>query len=49
MALQKDKQLSQLKIAEVADHLINFNGYYGFGSTQATTLALEALSEFFKK
>ncbi|BEV03703.1 TonB-dependent receptor plug domain-containing protein [Chryseobacterium gambrini] len=49
MALQKDEQLSQLKIAEVADHLINFNGYYSFGSTQATTLALEALSVFFSK
>lgn len=49
MALQKDEKLSQLKIAEVADELINFNGYYGFGSTQATTLALEALSEFFAK
>lgn len=49
MALQKDEKLNQLKIAEVADELINYNGYYGFGSTQATTLALEALSQFFAK
>lgn len=49
IALQKDEKLNQLKIAEVADELINYNGYYGFGSTQATTLALEALSQFFAK
>ncbi|MDR6460384.1 TonB-dependent SusC/RagA subfamily outer membrane receptor [Chryseobacterium vietnamense] len=49
MALQKDEKLNQLKIAEAADQLINFNGYYGFGSTQATTLAIQALSEFFSK
>lgn len=49
MALQKDERLNQLKIAEIADELINYNGYYGFGSTQATSLALEALSEFFTK
>ncbi|ANF51986.1 hypothetical protein A0O34_16355 [Chryseobacterium glaciei] len=49
MALQKDEKLNQLQIAEVADELINYNGYYGFGSTQATTLALEALSQFFAK
>ncbi|PIF46564.1 TonB-dependent SusC/RagA subfamily outer membrane receptor [Chryseobacterium sp. 52] len=49
MALQKDEKQNQLKIAEAADQLINYNGYYGFGSTQATTLALEALSDFFAK
>ncbi|TZF99306.1 TonB-dependent receptor plug domain-containing protein (plasmid) [Chryseobacterium panacisoli] len=49
IALQKDEKLNQLKIAEAADQLINFNGYYGFGSTQATTLAIQALSEFFSK
>ncbi|WP_223605642.1 TonB-dependent receptor plug domain-containing protein [Chryseobacterium sp. OSA05B] len=49
MALQKDTAIHQLKIAEAADKLINYNGYYGFGSTQATTLALEALSDFFAK
>ncbi|MGE8513995.1 MAG: TonB-dependent receptor plug domain-containing protein [Chryseobacterium culicis] len=49
MALQKDEKLNQLKIAEAADQLISFNGYYGFGSTQATTLAVQALSEFFSK
>ena len=49
MALQKDEKLNQLKIAEAADQLINFNGYYGFGSTQATTLAIQALSEFFSE
>ncbi|MDR3023569.1 TonB-dependent receptor plug domain-containing protein [Chryseobacterium sp.] len=49
MALQKEEKLNQLKIAEAADQLINFNGYYGFGSTQATTLAIQALSEFFSK
>lgn len=48
-ALQKDEKINQLKIAQVADELINYNGYYGFGSTQATTLALEALSDFFAK
>ncbi|MCU7614037.1 TonB-dependent receptor plug domain-containing protein [Chryseobacterium sp. GMJ5] len=47
MALQKDEKVNQLKIAQVADELINYNGYYGFGSTQATALALEALSGFF--
>lgn len=46
-ALQKDRKVNMLKIAEIADELINLNGYYGFGSTQATTLALEALSSFF--
>ncbi|MBB6331027.1 TonB-dependent SusC/RagA subfamily outer membrane receptor [Chryseobacterium sediminis] len=46
IALQKDDKLNQLKIV---DKLINFNGYYGFGSTQATTLAIQALSEFFSK
>jgi len=49
MALQKDEEVHQLKIAEVADELINYNGYYGFGSTQATALALETLSGFFTK
>ncbi|RZJ47723.1 MAG: hypothetical protein EOO19_09000 [Chryseobacterium sp.] len=29
--------------------MINNNGYYGFGSTQATALALETLSNFFAK
>ncbi|MEC3875596.1 TonB-dependent receptor plug domain-containing protein [Chryseobacterium salviniae] len=47
MALQKDKNANMLKLTEIADELINSNGYYGFGSTQATTLALEALSKFF--
>jgi len=49
MALQKDEKLNELKIAEAVDKLINYNGYYGFGSTQATALALEALSDFFAK
>ncbi|MBD8082740.1 alpha-2-macroglobulin family protein [Chryseobacterium caseinilyticum] len=49
MALQKNEKTNQLKIAEAADELINFNGYYGFGSTQATALALESLSVFFAK
>lgn len=49
MALQKDESLNQLKIAEAADQLINLNGYYGFGSTQATTLAVQALSDFLSK
>ena len=49
MALQKNELANQLKIAEVADELINYNGYYGFGSTQATALALESLSGFFAK
>ncbi|WP_185113823.1 TonB-dependent receptor plug domain-containing protein [Chryseobacterium sp. Leaf405] len=49
MALQKNSEDNQLKIAEVADELIGYNGYYGFGSTQATSLALEALSGFFSK
>ncbi|CAI8769353.1 TonB-dependent receptor plug domain-containing protein [Chryseobacterium sp. IT-36CA2] len=49
MALQKDEKLNQLKIAEAVDMLISFDGYFGFGSTQATTLAIQALSEFFSK
>ncbi|WP_144282213.1 TonB-dependent receptor plug domain-containing protein [Chryseobacterium echinoideorum] len=49
MALQKNEKHNQLKIAEIADELINYNGYYGFGSTQATALALESLSNFFAK
>ncbi|KQT18594.1 hypothetical protein ASG31_07725 [Chryseobacterium sp. Leaf404] len=49
MALQKNESANQLKIAEVADELIDYNGYYGFGSTQATALALESLSGFFAK
>lgn len=49
MALQKSANSDQLKIAEIADKLINYNGYYGFGSTQATALALETLSDFFAK
>lgn len=49
MALQKDESLNQLKIAEAVDQLINLNGYYGFGSTQATTLAVQALSDFLSK
>ncbi|MCX8523820.1 TonB-dependent receptor plug domain-containing protein [Chryseobacterium formosus] len=49
MALQKSEKNNQLEIAKVADELINYNGYYGFGSTQATTVALEALSDFFAK
>ncbi|KFF19136.1 TonB-dependent receptor plug domain-containing protein [Chryseobacterium sp. JM1] len=49
MALQKDEKINQLKIAEAADQLINYNGYYSFGSTQATILALEAMSDFFAK
>ncbi|MDG4652736.1 TonB-dependent receptor plug domain-containing protein [Chryseobacterium arthrosphaerae] len=49
MALQKDEKLNHLKIAKAAGQLISYNGYYGFGSTQATGLAIEALSEFFSK
>lgn len=49
IALQKNEKNNQLKIAEVADELINYNGYYGFGSTQATAFALESLSDFFAK
>lgn len=49
MALQKNIDSDQLKIAEIADELISYNGYYGFGSTQATALALETLSDFFAK
>ncbi|CAD7797595.1 TonB-dependent receptor SusC [Chryseobacterium aquaeductus] len=49
MALQKDVNSDQIHIAEIADGLISYNGYYGFGSTQATALALEALSDFFAK
>ncbi|SMC96420.1 TonB-dependent receptor plug domain-containing protein [Chryseobacterium sp. YR221] len=49
MALQKDEKLNQLKIAEAADQLMGFNGYFGFGSTQATTLAMQAMSEFLSK
>lgn len=49
MALQKDEKLNQLEITEAVDQLVSYNGYYGFGSTQGTTLALEALSEFFAK
>lgn len=49
MALQKNANSDQLKIAEIADELISCNGYYGFGSTQATALALETLSDFFAK
>lgn len=49
MALQKDESTNQLQIAKVADELISNNSYYGFGSTQATSLALEALSAFFLK
>ena len=49
MALQKSANSDQLKISEIADKLINYNGYYGFGSTQATALALETLSDFFAK
>lgn len=47
MAQQKDKMLSPLEKTAAADRLMNSNGYHGFGSTQATTLALEALSGFF--
>lgn len=47
MALQKNSKDNQTKTMQVADQLMNYNGYYGFGSTQATSLALEALSEFF--
>jgi len=47
MALQKNEKINQLKMAQVADELITYNGYYGFGSTQATSLALEALAKFF--
>jgi len=49
IALQKDEKDHQLEIAKVADELINNNGYYGFGSTQATALAMETLSNFFAK
>ncbi|MFC3158609.1 TonB-dependent receptor plug domain-containing protein [Chryseobacterium arachidis] len=49
MALQKYTKLNEVKIRNIADVLIGYNGYYGFGSTQATSLALEVLSEFFSK
>lgn len=49
MALQKDEKLNNLEIAKAADQLLGYNGYYGFGSTQATSLAIEALSAFFSK
>ncbi|WP_300685976.1 TonB-dependent receptor plug domain-containing protein [Chryseobacterium sp.] len=49
MALQKDGKINQLKIAEVVDKLIGYNGYYGFGSTQATSLAIQALTDFYSK
>jgi TonB-dependent SusC/RagA subfamily outer membrane receptor len=49
LALQKNDKVNQIEIAKIADELINYNGYYGFGSTQATSLALETLSDFFTK
>ncbi|WP_160140195.1 TonB-dependent receptor plug domain-containing protein [Chryseobacterium sp. c4a] len=49
MALQKDESLNQQTIAQVADQLMDCNGNYGFGSTQATGLSLQALSQFFIK
>ncbi|MFP3597118.1 TonB-dependent receptor plug domain-containing protein [Chryseobacterium sp. SIMBA_029] len=49
MALQKSSKDTQSKTTKVADELMGYNGYYGFGSTQATSLALETLSEFFAK
>ncbi|WP_336959094.1 TonB-dependent receptor plug domain-containing protein [Chryseobacterium contaminans] len=49
IALQKDENLHQKTIAKGVDRLISFNGNYGFGSTQATGLAIQALSQFFMK
>lgn len=49
MALQKDEKLNQQTIAKIADKLMKYDGTYGFGSTQATSLALQALSQFFIK
>ncbi len=49
MALQKDEKFNQQAIVKVADVLMGYNGVYGFGSTQATTLALQALSQVFIK
>ncbi|AZA99415.1 hypothetical protein EG359_07270 [Chryseobacterium joostei] len=49
MALQKDEKLNQPRIIETADKLLSNNGHYGFGSTQATSLAIQTLSEFFSK
>jgi hypothetical protein len=49
MALQKDKQLSQLKIAEVADHLINFNGYYGLVLLRQQLWLWKHYLQFFSK
>lgn len=49
MALQSDEKTNQHQIAKVASELMENNGYYGYGSTQATALALEALSTFFAK
>ncbi|MCS4301112.1 TonB-dependent receptor plug domain-containing protein [Chryseobacterium sp. BIGb0232] len=49
MALQKDEKHNQKAIVKVADMLMSYNGVYGFGSTQATSLALQALSQVFIK
>lgn len=49
MALQKDTRLNEQEIRNITNALIEYNGYYGFGSTQATSLALEVLSEFFSE
>ncbi len=49
MVLQKNNELNPIEITKIANEFIMNNGYYGFGSTQATSLALEALSSYFAK
>jgi TonB-dependent SusC/RagA subfamily outer membrane receptor len=48
MALLKTNQVSIQNVKEVSDYIINSRCGGGFGSTQATILALKALTEFAK-
>lgn len=49
LALQKKENNQKLQITKWVDQLIANSGYYGFGSTQATALAVEAHSQYYTK
>ncbi|MDX6188316.1 TonB-dependent receptor plug domain-containing protein [Flavobacterium sp. Fl-318] len=47
LALLKEKQVTK-EVTDVLDYIQSSNSIYGFGSTQATALALKAITEFTK-
>jgi alpha-2-macroglobulin-like protein len=49
LALLRQKETRLLRVSELLSKILAQKSYYGYGSTQATVMALNALTEFAKK